>query len=118
MCSSFSSAARISAASRYTWRIEQPARLHGVARMAKPLPHRHLRHAVTNRKDCGCHKSDFSDPKCERRWPDLCPWCAYQLQDFSDQAPDAREYDRSQPTHGDANLALPNITKMFLLVVS
>ena len=40
---------------------------------------RHLRHAVTNRKDGNCDSSGTRDPKCETDWPDICPWWAYQM---------------------------------------
>ena len=75
---------------------------------------RHLRHAVTHRKDCDCYDLDERDPRCEEQWPNICPWHAYQLHrhatgdfsspgwwayqqgltdSFSDQAPDPREFD-------------------------
>ena len=76
---------------------------------------RHLRYAVTHRKDCNCDSSDKRDPKCEEQWPDICPWHAYQLHrhttgdfscpgwwayqqgvtdSFSGPAPDPREFDQ------------------------
>jgi hypothetical protein len=84
------------------------------------ITRQHLRHAVTHRKDCYCDKSDTRDPKCEKDWPDICPWWAYQLHrhdtgdfsspewweyqlglrnSYSDQPPDVREFDSAaQPT--------------------
>jgi len=79
---------------------------------------RHLRHAATKRKDCNCDSSGTRDPKCEKDWPDICPWWAYQIyrqatgdfsspewweyqlrlrDGFSDQAPDPREFDSEIP---------------------
>jgi hypothetical protein len=81
----------------------------------------YFRHALTHRKGCSCYRSEEHDPKCEKAWPDICPWWAYQLHrhntgdfsspewwpyqqglrdDFSDPAPDPREFDdvKSQPT--------------------
>ena len=40
---------------------------------------RHLFHARTHKKDCGCNKSEVRDSKCEKEWPDLCPWWAMQM---------------------------------------
>jgi hypothetical protein len=88
-----------------------------IAGMATITP-RHLRHAVTNREDCDCYKSEYRDPKCEKGWPDIGPWWAYQMhrrisgdfsspewwayqlrqrEDFSDQPPDPREFDSLAP---------------------
>jgi hypothetical protein len=75
---------------------------------------KHLRHALTHRKDCNCYKSEERDPKGEKEWPDMCPWWAYQIHrhatgdfsspewwnyqcglrdDFSDEPPDVREFE-------------------------
>jgi hypothetical protein len=39
----------------------------------------HFKHAVTHRKECGCYKAEEREPKCEKRWPDICPWWSYQM---------------------------------------
>jgi hypothetical protein len=51
-----------------------------------------LWHARTHEKDCSCYKSETRDPKCEQKFPAICPWWAYQLQrhitgNFSGPAP-------------------------------
>lgn len=44
---------------------------------------RHLFHARSHQKDCGCYKDDARDPQCAKIWPGICPWWAYQLHRFN-----------------------------------
>jgi hypothetical protein len=30
-------------------------------------------------KTCQCYKSDYRDPECQRDYPDICPWRAFDL---------------------------------------
>jgi hypothetical protein len=78
------------------------------------ITRQHLKHAITHRKSCACDKPASRDANCEREWPDICPWWAYQLHrhltgdfaspewweyqlgirdDYSDEPPDPREFD-------------------------